>query len=63
MNNTDRFLVFSLTQALPENTRVVRVMPNTPALVRMSASVFCLGSSVFDGDNEIVSKLLSSIGE
>ncbi|XP_014665158.1 PREDICTED: pyrroline-5-carboxylate reductase 2-like [Priapulus caudatus] len=52
----------TMEKALPKNTRVVRVMPNTPALVRMSASVYCMGSSVIETDAETVSKLLTSFG-
>ena len=47
---------------LPSKTRVVRVMPNTPALVREGASVFVLGSSTKAGDNDLVAALMGSVG-
>lgn len=50
------------SQNLPAESRVIRVMPNTPALVREGASVFVRGSSVKDDDAEIAKKLLAAIG-
>ncbi|CAM1291213.1 Uncharacterised protein g67 [Pycnogonum litorale] len=52
----------NLEQMLPRKTRVVRVMPNTPVLVREGCSVFSCGTSVKEGDNKTVKKLLSSVG-
>ena len=43
-------------------TRVIRVMPNTPALVQCSASAFSPGSSATAQDCELVKRLFSSIG-
>lgn len=51
-----------LEAALPEGSRVVRVMPNTPALVGASASAFATGKSATSRDAELVQKLLSSVG-
>ncbi len=48
--------------ALPAGTRVVRVMPNTPALVGASASGFSLGHSATSEDAHLVTKLFSSVG-
>jgi pyrroline-5-carboxylate reductase len=48
--------------ALGADARVVRVMPNTPALVGESASAFALGKAARDEDAALVQKLLSSIG-
>jgi pyrroline-5-carboxylate reductase len=48
---------------LPEEARVIRVMPNTPALVGASASAFSLGKSATAEDGAIVSELLSSVGK
>ena len=48
--------------ALPEGARVVRVMPNTPALVGASASAFALGQAARPEDAELVQKLFSSVG-
>ena len=37
-------------QMLPEESRVIRVMPNTPAIVQSAASVFTRGRFVDDYD-------------
>lgn len=37
-------------------------MPNTPALIREGASVFCCGSAASEKDAEITKKLLESVG-
>jgi len=42
--------------------RLVRVMPNTPALVRQGASAFCLGEATRPEDAELVRQMLSSVG-
>ena len=47
---------------LGEETRVVRVMPNTPCLVGKSASGFALGKAATPEDAELVTRLLSSVG-
>ncbi|XP_050295383.1 uncharacterized protein LOC126735441 [Anthonomus grandis grandis] len=51
-----------LEQILPKDSRVIRVMPNTPALVQSGASVFVKGSNVTEGDVTVTKKLLQSIG-
>ncbi|XP_066250728.1 uncharacterized protein P5cr-2 [Euwallacea similis] len=51
-----------LEQILPKDSRIIRVMPNTPALVQSGASVFVKGSSATEGDITITKKLLQSIG-
>src|SRR5687767_13387803 len=48
--------------ALAADARIVRVMPNTPALVGESASAFALGKAARAEDAALVQKLLSSIG-
>jgi pyrroline-5-carboxylate reductase len=48
--------------ALPAGSRLIRVMPNTPALVGASASAFAAGKSALPADGELVQKLLSSVG-
>ena len=40
----------------------MRVMPNTPALVGVGASVFCLNQHATDADRQLVRKLLSAVG-
>jgi pyrroline-5-carboxylate reductase len=51
-----------LEGALPAGARVIRVMPNTPALVGESASAFALGKSATAADGELAKKLLSAVG-
>ena len=48
--------------ALPSGTRVVRVMPNTPALVGASASAFALGRSATAEDGQLVGDLFAAVG-
>lgn len=52
----------TLEQSLPQESRVIRVMPNTPALVRSGASVYVPGSKSTDNDVNITKQLLNSIG-
>ncbi|XP_060069840.1 pyrroline-5-carboxylate reductase 2-like [Ylistrum balloti] len=52
----------TLEENLLPSTRVVRVMPNTPALVQAGASVLAPGSGALSGDPALVSELLSCIG-
>jgi pyrroline-5-carboxylate reductase len=51
-----------LENALPAGARVIRVMPNTPALVGESASAFALGKNATTADGELAKKLLSAVG-
>lgn len=51
-----------LEAALPEHIRVVRVMPNTPALIGASASAYALGSTASQEDAATVQRLLASVG-
>jgi len=51
-----------LENALPAGARVIRVMPNTPALVGAGASAFALGKSATAADGELAKKLLSAVG-
>jgi pyrroline-5-carboxylate reductase len=68
---TERHLLMSIAAGFPlarmEETlgagaRVIRVMPNTPALVGASASAFALGKSARPEDGELALKLFSSVG-
>uniref|UniRef100_A0A915BGB2 Pyrroline-5-carboxylate reductase n=2 Tax=Parascaris univalens TaxID=6257 RepID=A0A915BGB2_PARUN len=52
----------NIESLLPTKSRVVRVMPNTPAVVRAAASAFSVGSACREGDSEIVKDLLSTVG-
>ena len=51
-----------LEAALPAGARVIRVMPNTPALVGECASAFALGQAATAADGELVQKLFSAVG-
>jgi pyrroline-5-carboxylate reductase len=51
-----------LETALPAGARVIRVMPNTPALVGEGASAFALGKSATGADGELAKTLLSAVG-
>ncbi len=51
-----------LEAALPAGARVIRVMPNTPALVGAGASAYALGKSATAADGELAQKLLSAVG-
>ena len=51
-----------LEGGLGAGARVVRVMPNMPALVGASASAFALGKSATTTDGELTQKLLSAVG-
>ncbi len=52
----------TLEHGLPPGSRVIRVMPNTPALVQQGASALCLGSHVGPGDAEVVRAILQAVG-
>jgi pyrroline-5-carboxylate reductase len=51
-----------LENFLPAGARVIRVMPNTPALVGEGASAFALGKNATVADGELAKKLLSAVG-
>ncbi|HUC84137.1 MAG TPA: pyrroline-5-carboxylate reductase [Candidatus Acidoferrales bacterium] len=51
-----------LESALPSRARVVRVMPNTPALVGAGAAGFALGKNATPADGELAQELLSAVG-
>ncbi len=54
--------VAKMEAALPAGARVIRVMPNTPALVGEAAAAFALGKSATAADGELAKKLLSAVG-
>ncbi|EWM30577.1 pyrroline-5-carboxylate reductase [Nannochloropsis gaditana] len=47
---------------LPDQTRVVRVMPNTPCLVGECAAAFALGGSCLPEDAVLVKRIFSAVG-
>lgn len=51
-----------LESELPDDARVVRVMPNTPALVGAGASGFSMGENCSPEDTNLVSRMLSAVG-
>lgn len=55
--------VSKLENALPSGTRVIRVMPNTPALVGEGMSGMVGGTSAGKEDLDYIYKLLSTIGK
>src|SRR5687767_8405527 len=68
---TDRHVLISIAAGVPiarmeavlgASARIIRVMPNTPALVGESASAFALGKGAHAEDGALVQKLLSSVG-
>jgi len=68
---TDKHLLISIAAGvtlarlegtLPGGARVIRVMPNTPALVGAGASAYALGKNATPADGELTKKLLSAVG-
>lgn len=52
----------SLEEGLETGAHVVRVMPNTPALVGAAASAYALGRSATAEDGQLVEGLLGAVG-
>lgn len=52
----------ALEANVPPGYRVIRAMPNTPALVGKGAAAFCAGSSATPEDSEVARLLLGSVG-
>ncbi|MBU6411233.1 MAG: pyrroline-5-carboxylate reductase, partial [Verrucomicrobia bacterium] len=51
-----------LEHELPPKARVIRVMPNTPALVGAGASAFAAGKHATESDADLARKLLCAVG-
>jgi pyrroline-5-carboxylate reductase len=51
-----------LEQGLPEKARVIRVMPNTPALIAAGASAYAPGKHATPEDADLAGRLLSAVG-
>ncbi|MDB6029210.1 MAG: Pyrroline-5-carboxylate reductase [Verrucomicrobiales bacterium] len=54
--------ILKMETGLGNNARVIRVMPNTPALVGASATAFAPGRTATKGDSDLAQKLFSSVG-
>jgi len=54
--------IAKLESGLGNNARVIRVMPNTPALVGSSATAYALGKSATAADGELAQKFFSAVG-
>jgi pyrroline-5-carboxylate reductase len=54
--------IASIVQGLGSQARVVRVMPNTPALIGEGASAYALGPGVSADDERVVKAFLDSVG-
>jgi pyrroline-5-carboxylate reductase len=54
--------IAKLEGGLGAGARVIRVMPNTPALVGAGASGFALGKNATAADGELAKNLLSAVG-
>lgn len=52
----------ALENAAGAGVRVVRVMPNTPALVHKGASAYAVGGAATSKDGEIVERLFGAVG-
>ena len=52
----------TLASGLGSETKLIRVMPNTPCLVSCGASSFCRGAKATDEDAALVQRLLSHVG-
>lgn len=68
---TDRHLIVSIAagvtlakmiHALGDHRRLVRVMPNTPALIKAGASAFAIGASATAEDAKFTQEMLSTVG-
>ncbi|MFP4016785.1 MAG: pyrroline-5-carboxylate reductase, partial [Halanaerobiales bacterium] len=55
--------IAKLAEQLADNTRIIRVMPNTPALVGEGASAFTVAEDTSDKDRKIVKDILQGVGE
>ena len=54
--------IAALEKAAGERFRVIRVMPNTPALVLAGASAFSLGTRATEEDADVAQKIFGSVG-
>lgn len=55
--------IASIASQLPANNPVVRVMPNTPALLGLGASGYSYGAGVTDSQKKFVAEFLAATGK
>ena len=55
--------IAALQKAAGENVRIVRVMPNTPALIHKGAAAYALGHAATGGDAAVVEKIFTAVGK
>ncbi|MEK7674573.1 MAG: pyrroline-5-carboxylate reductase [Verrucomicrobiota bacterium] len=51
-----------LESALQPGARIIRVMPNTPALIGASATAYALGKAATAADGQLAQRLFSAVG-
>jgi len=51
-----------LEESAGPGTRIVRVMPNTPALIHKGAAAYALGQAALEDDGKVVEKIFSAVG-
>ena len=54
--------ISALEKALPQGARIIRTMPNTPALVGAGASVLCANSAAQEDDLALADALFAAVG-
>jgi pyrroline-5-carboxylate reductase len=54
--------ISALEAALPPGARIIRTMPNTPALVGAGASVFCPNAAASEADEALAEALFAAVG-
>jgi pyrroline-5-carboxylate reductase len=55
--------IASIAHGVGKSARIVRVMPNTPALIGQGASAYALGPGVGEDDARVVKTFLDSVGQ
>ncbi len=53
----------ALQEAAGKNTRIIRVMPNTPALVHEGAAAYALGTSATADDAKVADMIFGAVGK